>query len=82
MCFGAIIHARIQRLVFAAPEPKAGALTSHAHLAHSSIYNHRFELTTGVLEAESAALLKAFFKRRREEKKRDKLSLRHQKNLN
>jgi tRNA(adenine34) deaminase len=65
MCVGAMIHARIARLVYGAPEPKAGAIESamqaHAHPA----LNHRFEVTSGVLADESRDLLQAFFKERR-----------------
>jgi tRNA(adenine34) deaminase len=65
MCVGAMVHARIGRLVYGAPEPKAGAIESamqaHAHPA----LNHRLEVTGRVLEEESRDLLQAFFRERR-----------------
>ncbi len=65
MCVGAIVHARIARLVFAAPDPKTGACGSVFDLAASPHMNHRTEVTGGVLAAESAALLRRFFAERR-----------------
>ncbi len=65
MCVGAIVHARIARLVFAAPDPKSGACGSALDLTSSGAFNHRFEVTRGVLQDESAALLKRFFAERR-----------------
>jgi tRNA(adenine34) deaminase len=65
MCVGAIVHARVTRLVFAAPDPKSGACGSALDLTTSGAFNHRFEISRGVLEEESAALLKRFFAERR-----------------
>jgi tRNA(adenine34) deaminase len=65
MCVGAIVHARIARLVYAAADPKSGACGSALDLAGSGAFNHRFEVGRGVLEQESAALLKKFFAERR-----------------
>jgi tRNA(adenine34) deaminase len=65
MCVGAIVHARIARLVFAAADPKSGACGSALDLTASGAFNHRFEISRGVLEEESAALLKGFFAERR-----------------
>lgn len=65
MCVGALIHARIARLVFAAADPKTGACGSVFDLPASGRFNHRLEVTRGVLEAESAALLRRFFAERR-----------------
>src|SRR3954471_24657097 len=66
MCVGAMVHARIARLVLGAPEPKAGAIdpTQRAH-EHTAL-NHRFEVTGHVLKEECRAVLQAFFKERRE----------------
>src|SRR3954451_5742774 len=65
MCVGAMIHARIARLVYGAPEPRAGAIESamqaHAHPA----LNHRMEVTRGVLDQECRSLIQAFFAERR-----------------
>ncbi|MFL0809768.1 MAG: tRNA adenosine(34) deaminase TadA [Agarilytica sp.] len=69
MCFGSIVHARIQRVVYGANEPKAGVLCSHKHLIESDIYNHRFEVLEGVLAKECSSVIQDFFKLRREEKK-------------
>ncbi len=72
MCVGALIHARIDRLVFGAPEPKAGVLASHSHIVQSDIYNHRFDWQGGVLEEPCSQLIKQFFQQRRKEKKAPK----------
>lgn len=66
MCVGALIHARIKRLVFGAAEPRAGAVCSRFHLLeYAGSYNHRIEVTQGVLEAECGQLISSFFKARR-----------------
>ncbi len=65
MCIGAIIHARVARLVFAAREPRAGAVTSHLQLLDQGHYNHRVSWCEGVLAEESAGLLREFFRARR-----------------
>lgn len=61
MCMGAIIQARIPRLVFASFDPKAGACGSLFDLSNDARLNHRVSVTTGVLDAECSAMLKAFF---------------------
>ena len=65
MCVGAMVHARIGFVVFAAPEPKAGALQSMTRAHELAGLNHRLDVLGGVLEAESRDLLQAFFKDRR-----------------
>jgi tRNA(adenine34) deaminase len=65
MCVGALVHARIARLVFAAPDPKSGACGSALDLTASGAFNHRFDVSRGVLQEESAALLRQFFAERR-----------------
>ena len=65
MCFGAIVHARIRRIVYGAREPKAGVLDSNTHLVDSGIYNHQFSWSGGVLGEECSQLIQAFFKERR-----------------
>ena len=65
MCLGAMVHARIGRLVFGAPEPRAGAVQSHLQLLDAGHYNHRIAWVGGVLADESSQLLKTFFQRRR-----------------
>lgn len=65
MCIGALMHARVERLVFGAREPRAGAVVSAAPLATGSWFNHRLEVTEGVLATECAELLTRFFRARR-----------------
>jgi len=65
MCAGAVVNARIPRVVFGAPDPKAGACGSLYQVGLDSRLNHRFELRGGVLERECAALLQDFFRQRR-----------------
>ena len=67
MCAGAIVLARLQRLVYGAPDPKAGACGSVLDVIHEPRLNHRVELTAGVLAEECGALLKEFFTRKRRE---------------
>ena len=68
MCVGLIIHARIQRVVFAALEPRAGAVVSQQQLLTERYYNHRVLVDHGVMAEESAALLTGFFRARRNNK--------------
>jgi tRNA(adenine34) deaminase len=65
MCSGAIVLARIPRLVFAAHDPKAGMSGSLANLVQHPRLNHRVQLTTGVLAEEAGEMLRAFFRARR-----------------
>ena len=65
MCAGALIWSRIGRLVIGARDPKAGAVGSIYNVLADKSFNHRPEIVRGVLEAESSALLKAFFARKR-----------------
>lgn len=65
MCIGAIIHARVKRVVFGAKDPKAGAVESVFQVADETRLNHRVEVVGGVCEDKSAALLRSFFKARR-----------------
>jgi tRNA(adenine34) deaminase len=65
MCAGAALHARVARLVYGAPDPKAGAVESLFQLLDDARLNHRMETVGGVLAVESAALLRAFFEVRR-----------------
>ncbi len=65
MCLGAMIHARIGRLVFGAPEPRAGAVVSQASLLAADHYNHQLPFTEGVLAEECSELMRNFFKQRR-----------------
>jgi tRNA(adenine34) deaminase len=65
MCIGALIHARVARLVFAAREPRAGAVCSALQLCDHSGYNHKLAWSEGVLAEQSSLLLTGFFKARR-----------------
>jgi tRNA(adenine34) deaminase len=65
MCAGAMIHARIDRLVFAADDPKAGAAGSVLEVLNHAGLNHRIVVDRGLLAEESALLLREFFQRRR-----------------
>jgi tRNA(adenine34) deaminase len=65
MCAGAIIQARIGRLFYGAPDPKLGAVDSLHKLLGDDRLNHQVEVTAGILEGESRALMKRFFKERR-----------------
>ncbi len=65
MCMGALLHARVHRIVFGTREPRAGAIVSQLKLAEQTFYNHRTEVAEGLLGEESAALLKDFFSHRR-----------------
>ena len=65
MCAGAIVHARLRRLVFGAFDPKTGAAGSVFSLLPGTRHNHRVDVTGGCLEAECAEQLRAFFRARR-----------------
>ncbi len=65
MCVGAMIHARIARLVYGTREPKAGAIESAMRAHEHPSLNHRMEATGGVLEEECRAVIQKFFKERR-----------------
>jgi len=69
MCAGAIVHARVGRVVFGAPDPKAGAAGGVINLLQFPTFNHRCEITQGVREQECRALLQNFFAEQREKKK-------------
>ena len=68
MCCGALVHARIKRLVFAAKEPKAGAVLSSANLLDNASLNHRVVWQEGLMSRESSRLLQSFFRSRRQSK--------------
>jgi tRNA(adenine34) deaminase len=66
MCMGAIIHARIQRLVFGACDPKGGAAVSCYQIGSDALLNHHIAITGGICEQECATLLKDFFRKKRQ----------------
>jgi tRNA(adenine34) deaminase len=68
MCAGALVNARIQRLVYGAADVRAGAIASVFQIATNSSLNHQVEITAGLLEAECRELMQAFFQQRRKPK--------------
>ena len=74
MCAGAILHARISRLVYAAPAPKAGACGSVLSVMNHPQLNHKLEVTSGLLAEECGSMLTNFFLKRRGKKPVDNLS--------
>lgn len=74
MCAGAIIQARVPRVVVGCMNPKAGCAGSVLNLLNVAAFNHQAELTTGVLEEECSALMTGFFRELRERKKMQKKS--------
>jgi tRNA(adenine34) deaminase len=66
MCVGALVHARVARIVYGAADPKTGACGSAFDLAANAKMNHRIDVTGGVLAEECSVLLKRFFAARRE----------------
>jgi tRNA(adenine34) deaminase len=65
MCAGAMIHARLDRLVFAAPDPKTGAAGSVLEVLNHPRLNHQMQVEQGILAEEAAELLRGFFRERR-----------------
>ena len=65
MCVGAMVHARVVRVVYGTPEPKAGAIESAMRAHEHPSLNHRLEVTGRVLEDECREVIQAFFKQRR-----------------
>ncbi|MCA8938573.1 MAG: tRNA adenosine(34) deaminase TadA [Planctomycetes bacterium] len=72
MCAGAMVNARVGRLVFGAHDPKAGACGTLYDIVCDARLNHRLDVRSGVLAEDCAALLKAFFREKRAEKKSKK----------
>ena len=65
MCLGAIMHARVEHVVFGAHDPKTGVCGSSENLINAKCFNHKINLASGVMENESKQLLKNFFNSRR-----------------
>jgi tRNA(adenine34) deaminase len=65
MCAGAMVHARIARLVYGAADPKAGAVSSVTQVVNHPLLNHKMEVVAGVIAHECSALLQDFFRKRR-----------------
>ena len=73
MCAGALVQARVSRLVFGARDPKAGAVVSLYNIPTDSRLNHRLEIEEGVLGEECSELLKDFFHKRRDKNNRGEM---------
>ena len=69
MCAGAMVHARLKRLVYGADDPKAGAVHSVLQVLNHPQLNHQMEVSRGVLAQRCADLLQSFFRQRREDQK-------------
>ncbi len=67
MCAGAIVHVRLRRVIFGCPSPKDGAAGGVIDLLQHPKLNHQCVVTSGVMETESAEMLRAFFRERRQE---------------
>ncbi|REL27811.1 tRNA adenosine(34) deaminase TadA [Thalassotalea euphylliae] len=67
MCAGLLVHSRVKRVVFAAPDEKTGAAGTVFNLTHEPKLNHLIDVNSGLMQAECSAMLSHFFKRRRAE---------------
>ena len=67
MCAGALVHTRVRRLIFGCADPSAGAAGSVMNLLQMPAFNHRCDITLGVLQDECVAILQNFFRKRRDE---------------
>ncbi|WP_237054757.1 tRNA adenosine(34) deaminase TadA [Microbulbifer sediminum] len=65
MCFGAMMHARVGRLVYGAREPRAGVVESQLQLGEAGFFNHRIAVEGGVMAEEAGELVREFFRGRR-----------------
>ena len=65
MCAGAIIHSRIERLVYGTADPKAGAVDTHFGICTTDFLNHKVEVESGILESDCRAMIQSFFLDRR-----------------
>src|SRR5438445_2289688 len=67
MCAGALVHTRVRRVIFGCPDPSGGAAGSVMNLLQMPTLNHRCDITSGILQAECAAILQNFFRKRGEQ---------------
>ncbi|MFS1523031.1 tRNA adenosine(34) deaminase TadA [Microbulbifer sp. 2304DJ12-6] len=65
MCFGALVHARVGRLVYGACEPRAGVVESHLRLGQKDFFNHKIYIESGIMAKEAGRLVREFFYDRR-----------------
>ena len=70
MCVGALVHARVERLVYGAPEPRTGAVISAIELLSAPFHNHQVSVTAGILSAPCALLMTQFFRQKRAQQKK------------
>lgn len=75
MCIGALIHARVSKLVYAASEPRAGMVGSQMDLSLQPFYNHSIQAYKGLCSEYSSQILKMFFRERRQAAKKNKASM-------
>ena len=71
MCAGALIQARVRRLVYGTQDERAGAVETHFQICNTDFLNHHIEITSGVLEKECRSIMQEFFRGRRIEKVKD-----------
>lgn len=69
MCAGALVNARVKRLVYGARDERFGAVETHFRICDNEVLNHRIEIESGVYEKECREMMQDFFRKRREEKK-------------
>jgi len=65
MCLGAMMHARIERIVFGASDTKSGVCSSHSNLTKSTFFNHKILVNGGIMKEDCKKILQVFFKKRR-----------------
>lgn len=75
MCVGALIHARVSRLVYATDEPRAGMVGSQMNLLEESFYNHTMVVQKGLCQQHSSQLLRGFFRQRRQQAKNNRVGI-------
>jgi len=75
MCIGALIHARVNKLVYAASEPRAGMVGSQMDLSLQPFYNHSIQAYNGLCSEHSSQILKTFFRERRQAAKKNKANM-------
>lgn len=81
MCVGAMIHARVDRLVYAASEPRAGMVGSQMNLPIQPFYNHNIQIHKGLCSEHSSQMLKTFFRQRRQVLKANKDNMKQKKDI-
>src|SRR5215471_2659794 len=72
MCAGAMVHARVARLVYGAPDPKTGAVVTHLGICTTDFLNHKVTVEGGILEDECRRMLQSFFRERRDSQRAER----------